>query len=678
MPFNFIIIKRIPVLSRHIPSWLNLSFRQPFYRLTFWSVAFSGFVISASSQTDSLKAVYYFNQFSAVEFTDTAKMKIYVDSALFHARRSGSLPAQATAYRYYGWYYQDMAKYRAAEKMFDISMRISRQIQDEQGMADTWANLGNLYLDNYDLISSVQAHTKSMKINSELLRNAKTTRARQKPLAGLSAAYSNLASLYSELEDFKKAINLQKKSLEYEMKKGSIDSTGMAISFHGLSIYYRNLNNRDSAYYFVIAAENLYQQVNYSLGTGQILLQKGRILEQFDSTTRAIECYEKAVTALAEHGAWRDVFVGRMNMFSLFLREKNLKKAETIIHLIEIPEIKALGKKIRHPYFEQKATFLQLTGNPDSAYYYQRLFSQYRDSVLNDEKKKQILSSRFSYELNERMRADSLEYSKQIEVQQLRALDAENRSAFQTRIILLSVGFMLVLITVVILLFRNANIRKKLNIKLQQQFLHLQDSLREREILLKEIHHRVKNNLQIVSSLLSIQSGNTGNKSASELLADSQNRILSMSLIHEKLYKSETLEKIDLKNYLENLTSHLCNSFALDSRNITLSVQCDEIYLDIDQTVPLGLIVNELVTNCIKHAFTGLPRGNITIKAISTADHNCTVEINDDGKGMQGKNQSGGLGMKLSEGLCRQLGSRLIMKDATEGVCYTFSFTLNT
>jgi two-component sensor histidine kinase len=627
------------------------------------------------SQTDSLRAVQYFRAFSDVEFTDTAKMKVYVDSALYHARRSGSLQTQATAYRYYGWYYQDMARYSAAEKMFEISMRISRQIRDEQGMADTWANMGNLYLDSYDLISSVQAHTKSMKLNSKLYRIATSIGAKQKPLSGLSAAYSNLASLYSELDDFRKAISLQKRSIDYEKKKQSMDSTGMAISYHGLSIYYRNLGMKDSAYFYVMQAENLYKKVKYTLGTGQIQLQKGRILELFDSTERAIEYYQQAVISLSEHGAWRDVLTGRMNMLALFLKNDNQEKAEELIPNLELPEIKALGNKIRHAYFEQKAIVLFRQGIHDSAYLFLKLYTQYRDSVLNDEKKKQILTSRFSYELNERMRADSLEYSKQIEVQQLRALDAENRSAFQTRIILLSVGFMLILITVVILLFRNANIRKKLNIKLQQQSVNLESSLRERETLLKEIHHRVKNNLQIVSSLLNIQSGHVGSKPTAEILADSQNRILSMSLIHEKLYKSDTLEKIDLKNYLENLTEHLGNSFALDSKNITISVQCDDIFLDIDQTVPLGLIINELVTNSIKHAFNGLPRGTIVITATSSLNQ-CTVTITDDGKGMNPENKSEGLGMKLSDGLCRQLKSKLIKLNVTEGVGFTFTFAL--
>ena len=131
----------------------------------------------------------------------------------------------------------------------------------------------------------------------------------------------------------------------------------------------------------------------------------------------------------------------------------------------------------------------------------------------------------------------------------------------------------------------------------------IKDSLHEKKVLLREIHHRVKNNMQIISSLLNLQLNYVTEEKSANLLKESQGRIKSMAMVHEKLYQSPSLTKIDLKDYVEALVSNIFFSYGINTNNIKRVVDVENIEIGIDTAIPCGLIINEIVTNCVKHAF---------------------------------------------------------------------------
>ncbi len=195
-------------------------------------------------------------------------------------------------------------------------------------------------------------------------------------------------------------------------------------------------------------------------------------------------------------------------------------------------------------------------------------------------------------------------------------------------------------------------------------------SLEEKKILLREIHHRVKNNMQIISSLLNLQTRYIDDEQVVDILKESQNRVKSMAIIHEKLYQSRGLARIGFADYIKHLATYLLQSYVVDQASVTIETDVDNIFLDIDTAIPCGLIINELVTNSLKHAFTGAMEGCITIHLREDKDK-FILRVRDNGIGFPETidfQNTETLGLQLINNLVMQLEGTVELKinDGTE------------
>jgi len=204
--------------------------------------------------------------------------------------------------------------------------------------------------------------------------------------------------------------------------------------------------------------------------------------------------------------------------------------------------------------------------------------------------------------------------------------------------------------------------RKRVEQALRESNQLLQASLMEKEVLLKEIHHRVKNNLQIISSLLNLQSEYIQDKEDLEVFKVSQNRIESMALIHEKLYQCKDLAQIEFAEYIQDLVVNLFCSYEVNSSTISLKINIANVFLGIDVAIPCGLLLNELILNCLKHAFPSGRKGVIQIDLNSTNEKQYTLIVSDNGIGfpqnLDFKNTDS-LGLQLVNALTQQLGGTI-------------------
>lgn len=202
-------------------------------------------------------------------------------------------------------------------------------------------------------------------------------------------------------------------------------------------------------------------------------------------------------------------------------------------------------------------------------------------------------------------------------------------------------------------------------------------TLTEKDILLKEIHHRVKNNLQIVSSLLSIQLHSGRTASLESVLTESKNRVKVMALIHERLYRSEDFSRIEIKSFLTNLVQQVFTASSADSSRITYEVRSDNLYMSIDDAVPCGLIINELITNSIKHAFKTSNSGKIIIEFLVLQNGKRSLSIADDGDGLSPEidlDKNANLGINLVNSLVKQIGGELNIVRQENGIAFIIVF----
>ena len=193
-------------------------------------------------------------------------------------------------------------------------------------------------------------------------------------------------------------------------------------------------------------------------------------------------------------------------------------------------------------------------------------------------------------------------------------------------------------------------------------------SLQEKEVLLKEVHHRVKNNLQVISSLLQLQSEHTQDLASIQMFRESRDRVRSMALVHERLYRSGDFSQVDFTDYIESLALYLFRSHQVDTQRVKLDVDVQQVRLSINTAVPLGLLLNELISNCLKHAFVGREQGQIWIEMHPLEGSNLLLSVRDDGVGIPAGIQiqsAETFGMELIADLVEQLHAQVqIIRDA--------------
>lgn len=434
------------------------------------------------------------------------------------------------------------------------------------------------------------------------------------------------AGLYRQLKLYNKAIDTY--NIAYEIYLEDMDSIGLSHIYNNLGNVYSEIDSFNLALEYYNKQEKLDSARNDISGLGFCYENRGRLLDRMGQLDAAIASLQQSVeirrSLEQKLGLANTLFqLGSTQRKQGLLNasEKNIREGLQIARENDIIEQLQQGYVALSKIYGEKGDYRQ-------AYDYHVKQAELKDSLLNSTISEQALriDALTDYETTQREQKISL-LAIQNEIQELHL----QRSRTILVVALLGIT---ALVLLVIWIYRSKNRIKKLYSQLEVQQGIISDSLREKEFLLREIHHRVKNNLQVISSLLKLQSRSLTDTMAQQALNEGRHRVRSMALIHQNLYQDENnLSSIKVLGYLDQLTSELMSSYKVNQEKVRLKLDVDDLILDVDSIVPIGLIVNELVSNSLKYAFPDGRAGEIAVSLHRTPEKTLHLQVMDDGVG---------------------------------------------
>jgi two-component sensor histidine kinase len=422
---------------------------------------------------------------------------------------------------------------------------------------------------------------------------------------GMITTYGKLGSLFYSLEKWEDALNYTQRSYEEATKENLPEEISYAA--HLLSDIYGETGENDRAMEYISEALAIYQELDDPLHILLALNARGLRLSETGRCREAIADYQKAMQIARDIEALFALNAIYHNMGNCYYALGAYRQALDFLQKSIASTLEQGERWVEDKTYARLASAYAGLGRYDSAFYYQTLSNEIGDSLLHVENTNQILELQTQYETEK----------KAATIAQQEVLLRQQRTRFW-----LIMGILALALAGGALLFRLTRILRKRN--------------EEKEFLIKEIHHRVKNNLQVLSSLLYLQSKHIKDDAALDAVREGQNRVEAMGLIHQKLYMGDNLAAVDMQDYLHNLGDTLLDTFRLDDGRVKIVYHLEPLRLDVDTAIPLGLIINELVTNSLKYAFPDGRDGVLEIFLWKNGSGKLCLQVADDGVGKNG------------------------------------------
>jgi two-component sensor histidine kinase/tetratricopeptide (TPR) repeat protein len=461
--------------------------------------------------------------------------------------------------------------------------------------------------------------------------------------------FNNMAVIYRKLNRFEDAARIYQKSLK--IKSNNKDSLGMATTLNNIGLCYGYMDDYDQSIDYLEQAKQLFVELGEEHEAKSVDLAIGMSLYETGKAQEAKLILESILLTGDLKIRMYELIQNELLLAKIYVEEEQYEKAEGMLNKV-YPRLE--GKQLNEAlqsYYQLKASTLYHLNQVEGAYDYLLKHKYITDTILEAER----------VELEKEMETKYLTKEKetQIEIQQLEL--AKNKRE-KLLFILALIGLSIILVLGYFLYRQRQKANKLLNIKNAQ----IGKALHEKEILLKEIHHRVKNNLQIISSLLSLQSRQIDDPKALEAIKEGRNRVNSMALIHKNLYQEENLVGVDAAEYIDKLTASLMANYQIGEQEILVEKDIDQLQLDVDVVIPLGLILNELITNCLKYAFEEQDSCKIEM-SLKKEQEGLRLKVTDNGKGLPSDfnlDQLSSMGFRLIKAFAQKLEAALNVTSA--------------
>lgn len=574
--------------------------------------------IDKANSSKDLKAIAFYHQLLAPNYF----FLFQYDSCNYHLDKSMEIYARlkdtselgGLMIRKSGTYYA-LGDYEKAIQYAFEATELLKASKDKDQLSVAYLQLGNIFY----FLSDFEEAERYFELSLESFKVSKNDK-------GYYRALSNLGLIKIEQGKFKESIPLQLKAVTYF--KENRQELELGNSYQYLSGSYEGLAMYDSAYYYNNLAIESIKKTGYLAGLSQAILMNAK-LAMYNSEFE--------------------------NALGYALRSYEI--ADSIQH----------HSSLKSAAF-QLSTIHEKLNNPSKSLYFLKIANRLRDSLDIDpnELKKYAKKHRLQIE----------NYETELLLAKEKSEQEKEKSAKQESQLFLAITIAFVssflLFIAIFYLIKNKRLTKELALKQQK----IKEELEIKESLLGEIHHRVKNNLQVISSMLSLQSRYIQDNNFQKIISDCKSRISSMSLIHESLYKKVDGKETHFSKYIKNLIPRLIKTYQVDESKVKLKMDLQDIYLDLDESIPCGLIINEIVSNSLKHAFVSDKGGVIFIELKKTGSK-VLLKIADNGVGFKEKEDNlESFGFLLIDTLTKQLEADISI-DKTQGVSYTITWESN-
>ncbi|TVR83966.1 MAG: hypothetical protein EA409_01985 [Saprospirales bacterium] len=549
------------------------------------------------------------------------------DSAVIFARRGFQLARTLNFYPGQIWnLYQEGLAYEflnnvdTALNIYDRAIGLAFESRDDISRAKLYNIMGVAHYFDGNFTEAINNYSRGYSLSDSIGYNE-----------GLGHALNNLGVIYRKQRRFDRALEIYNRSLE--VKQMEKDTGGIIISQYNIGLSHSYLGNYEESLTNLLKALELaenYKDISWDKSHVEIAIGVAYYnLGEYDLAksyllrgTKGISNKGSAeyVSAIAYLGA-------------LKIQEGGYSEGmENIEYAWDIASRSGI-RVLQRDVLKQRALSAEIAGFHDISTESWRKFSELNDEINSEASNWAVEEMNARFELQDKEMTIALQN-----------LELEREKARKNRYLISgSFSLLLFLVSAVFLYFFWKQ-KEQLKIAFSQK----EAALNKNDLLLREMHHRTKNNLQLLNSLLSLQERNTPNIQVQAALQSSRDSVGAISLLHHQLYQNDDFRKVAMCPYLKDLVNYFKGAFGLEERGININYHCGDITLDTDFAIPVGLTINELVTNSVKHAFNGQSRGTVFVSLSKSSDNKLELEVRDNGLGMKQANSfANGTGSEL-------------------------------
>jgi two-component sensor histidine kinase/Tfp pilus assembly protein PilF len=542
-----------------------------------------------------------------------------------------------------------------------LGQSLAIKLDFKKGNALCLGKMGMIYYNQGEYENALVHYLQALKINEEIGNKN-----------GVSDNLCNIGTVYRTQKKYEKALEYQFRALKMDEDMGS--NYAIASDHTNIGNIYFDAENYQKAMIYYPKALKVFEELSDKQNTATVLNNIGAVYFNQGNFQIAVENFNKAIKIYEAEGDKLGIAIDLNNIGEVYAGQKEYKKAIAFYNKSLVLATEIGAKDIQKYNYNSLAEVSALMNNYKAAYEYHKLYFDVTNDLLNSETNSHINEMAVKYETEKKEKENVLLKEENNQKSSLNEYQKKIANYLVAGLITVSmIGFT----------FFNRSRRKqkeKENLEkiVSERTSELKFKNKQKELMLQEIHHRVKNNLQLISSLLRLQTNFKANKNVDEILNNCNDRIKCMAILHDKLCQANDYSEINSQEYFTELTTYISQNYESVTANTKMQLNIVPLTLHINKLIPCGLIVNELVSNAYKYAFNKNSLNNFIEISFSKnePENNYFLIIRDNGNGLPKKfdvDNQAGLGLTIVQSLVEQLDGKMIFENKV-GTVINISF----